>query len=1400
MTNGSDDAVLETNYEFFPSVRQGYRPSRSYDGSGDPLTGRSRLDVSLTVEGEPADGGGWEEAENDPSVDLRMYGPGDVSGIDRQQVVRVEPEPNTSTFPPNYFPIVEFDRPDLPWLFSPERARTDDWKVRPWMTLVVLERGRDDITFESEGTKPLPAVTVPTGELPPVQECWAWAHVQVVGELSPGELERVFTKSSLQAVSRLVCPRNLQENTPYTAAVVPTFEPSVRAGLGKDPYDAGEGETPEIRVAWERSADESVTLPIYYQWSFTTGDKGDFESLARKLEPTRMDRHDVGVRELDLSEPGPKTLAVDDGITRTLGGALQSPGLEPSAYPDGKRGALRDLLNNPGEQPGVEESDVPVVGPPIYGQWYLPEDAGWELGETGRPEPPGLPASSGTRGLAKYFGSWVHELNVDPQFRIPASYGTEVVQENQEQLMEAAWQQFGDLELANERMASSQAGHVVGENLSERASGVDADRFGSRVRDPVGFADDLETYRDLQRAGAIPADSLTEDLLEGQSPPEVVGGADFGGDIDTVAGGDTGTVAGGEIVDWEGTGETGDGGTVDPATMDDGTVTRTGVASDRRLTSSVGGAMQGFQQRTVTQDRMGVAETLPGDAVTDGAGVLAMAETAAQTARLAEVNSPSFRRLTRQGGKLAKGVQTASQGTDLVGERASETFTFDTEQAIGSRYGGTEMEFGGSGEGGQSAVRTGEGETGPAQTGPAQTDAEADRTDWRVDDAGNTLTLEAAVERLDGPAVTVPQTLLAVESVREHCATARDRLSELEAHLTAIERDEQGALDRVVASLTERPTVGDNCRAIGENTADALARQTGKLVAADPEPLDPAFTEETRAAVLEQFEAATEQLVTAVASAESAIQREQFDPAAVKDEVTAAQRALDDVEAAVGTVEGHLDSGVPPGTGRMQPMSGGMQAMSAEAPADVQPGTGPAEITSQEPELPQTDLNAMLWEGYGGVPGMLDAGGWSKQAAAWRINPGLLERDVELAPILAAPEFDQPMYKWLKRVDQQYLLPGAEKVPKNAIGAVETDSAFIESFMAGLNHEMGRELLWRKFPTDRRGTYFRQFWEYIGEDDQPDIRKLHRWGTSPLGENRSPGISSNRVVLLIRGELLDAYPNTRIYAVKAVREDRTDTSDERVWDRMPLLEKKRKEAIAERKNDTRDTLPDYDQDQLERWEPKEPIFRGKLDPDITFLGFELTTEEAEGETLEETGDEDGETDSEEDYGWFFVLEEPLGETRFGLDVPTEGDHGSIPCGIKHGPADNRTKATQDNCEEYGWNGLSWGHLVDDPGALDGKRYVSVTGDNPSGGDGDAPWAIRAGDNRGDGEAFDAADAAEWGKNSAHMAQITWQLPVRICIHGDDLLPDVSDEDQEQATIADNFVLATRSDRANGGGN
>jgi hypothetical protein len=229
-----------------------------------------------------------------------------------------------------------------------------------------------------------------------------------------------------------------------------------------------------------------------------------------------------------------------------------------------------------------------------------------------------------------------------------------------------------------------------------------------------------------------------------------------------------------------------------------------------------------------------------------------------------------------------------------------------------------------------------------------------------------------------------------------------------------------------------------------------------------------------------------------------------------------------------------------------------------------------------------------------------------------------------LEPIMAAPVFSQPMYVPLRDYSEQYVLPGAELVPANSLGLLEANHAFIEAYMTGLNHEMGRLLLWYGYPTDQRGSCFRQFWDVSGYVRQPgdptdpaaltellkDIPAINTWPvSSALGThpNRT-NVVANNVALLIHGELLKRYPNAIIYAGKA---------------------KKSSAPTADPNGRILDTSD-------ERY----PIFRGYLNDDMTFLGFNLSVQDAYGGTAASP------------EGFFFVFQQQPSEPRFGLE-PTE---------------------------------------------------------------------------------------------------------------------------------------------------
>ena len=141
-----------------------------------------------------------------------------------------------------------------------------------------------------------------------------------------------------------------------------------------------------------------------------------------------------------------------------------------------------------------------------------------------------------------------------------------------------------------------------------------------------------------------------------------------------------------------------------------------------------------------------------------------------------------------------------------------------------------------------------------------------------------------------------------------------------------------------------------------------------------------------------------------------------------------------------------------------------------------------------------------------------------------------------LEPIMDAPEFPQPMYEALRDLSQDYLFPGLGDVPQDTVMLLETNSKFVESFLVGLNAEMASELLWRKYPTDQRGTYFQQFWDTSSGDGERDIEKISQWGDNSLGKNARGG---GNLVLLLRRRVAAPLPEFSYLCSSSGKKGRT---------------------------------------------------------------------------------------------------------------------------------------------------------------------------------------------------------------------------------------------------------------------
>lgn len=448
-------ADILSNYTFLPWLRQGIASEvGTVDNLGGPGTAsqRASVQVTLQLDGVP------------PIVKTpELLGPGDVLGISPRAIVKTEPRNWVTDFESNYLPYIEFYEEDFPWRFTPASAANafNESRLRPWIVLIVLTEDEFD---ESLGG-PLPALKIketlsPSNFFPRKEETWAWAHVHVnqniIGGASntklptdvPGveqALANILRANPDNASSRLLCPRKLKENTAYHAFVLPAFEIGRRAGLGLPLTDGSNQPISGQKASWE---DDAKDFPIYYRWFFRTGTKGDFEFLVDLLEARPVDKR-VGVRDMDLQQPNYETHGMTPPFdVMGLEGALKSPEMEsfPSSWPpaDPNEGAagvfLNDLEQNVNLQFEIQQEGNglvdPIISPPLYGKWYAKVDK--------------LEVQNGT--------GWVEELNRDPRFRTPAGAGTQVIQQDQEDLMQQAWSQLGDLLRANQKIRQLQLG------------------------------------------------------------------------------------------------------------------------------------------------------------------------------------------------------------------------------------------------------------------------------------------------------------------------------------------------------------------------------------------------------------------------------------------------------------------------------------------------------------------------------------------------------------------------------------------------------------------------------------------------------------------------------------------------------------------------------------------------------------------------------------------------------------------------------------------------------------------------------------------------------------------------------------------------------------------------------
>ncbi len=449
-------------YGFLPWVRTGLASL----ATTTPTQNFVNLDVALTVNTTAA-----------PPVSVRLFGPGQVTGIDPRAIVRMEPKPGAVSFEPNYFPAVEFATPDFPWMFSP--AVPNAAALRPWLCLICV-KVQPGVALTPRGAA-LPLLqfsspAVPVNELPNLDEITTWAHAQISGATpaTDADVSTALNDPNRGRISRLICPRKLDPNSSYIACLVPTYNVGVQTGVSPDLPATDR----DLSPAWTATTAAPFALPVYALWTFSTGDTGDFASLVRQIRPPTAPL-DVGLAPMDESTMG-FGMPHFPGLALGMEGALKAPQTTSTPWPAGVQAqvqtALTPLLSPPPEP-------EPIVTPPTYGTW----------------------PAKGTQP------TWLQDLNFDPRVRAAAGIAVNVVRGDQDDLIASAWDQFQQLRSANQRLHQFQLARVTAQSIMARHINV-LEGAGSflqltrplhtRVRVNIGTEATLASHLSITRIAA----------------------------------------------------------------------------------------------------------------------------------------------------------------------------------------------------------------------------------------------------------------------------------------------------------------------------------------------------------------------------------------------------------------------------------------------------------------------------------------------------------------------------------------------------------------------------------------------------------------------------------------------------------------------------------------------------------------------------------------------------------------------------------------------------------------------------------------------------------------------------------------------------------------------------------
>ena len=1203
---------------FFPWVRKGLAnniPEADVFGNVEDNDALAKMRAVLTIHTQYKSYPTEEDGEEKTLVDekeIGLYGPADVASLSTTAILKRRPEVGSSDFPIQYFPYIEFREADLPWRYTPAQ-RTEE-RLTPWMALLCFRTDKVSVFKDGKG---LPILTF-RGEkalyeatFPRMDVLWKTAHAQGPKKTVP-TISRIISLRGADPETGII--PNMDEDTEYIACLVPTYEVGRLRGLGESAESLASitAQTPAwVDYDTQKGKLRGMEFPVYYSWTFTTG--GDsFEGLVEHLKITTSSKAGVTV---DVTRMGNgfdyDVLKCKSARPSIVAPAATRPPLAdpPVAFPasNAKESKLSKNLENLLSCNPVFLEDAKAIGKkpksPDWGEFHDPFD-----------DPCVTPPVYGARhvlatSLHEEGHEWISDLNLDINYRIAAGLGRKVIIENQEVLMDRAWKQVEAVQALNMQLYRRLLS--IGANNSLRSKTVEGYGEGNKYLASLMFY--LSSMKEA-------ADKNNQDLslasvLTKRDVPTAFATATFHRMADRVAkvvsGLSTKSVmenileyqtyrfpehsieGGSSIQDLKNYSETAFSSIfyeildkylrVNIIRRDE--YVPTGNGYDRRVIYSprivvtpmkIVGA--GYQQ---VETNPSSASNSSGNAPVD----------------IYQIHACPTHPIYRFQSFVGSG-SSVSRTDPFVCDKRLKRFLedgLDRHNCMGYFY---------SFPTGSVQVTTEKVIIRSDPSSPSATES-----DYRPNlvampaEFYQPLFGKTMITRFSEMAGCPDFYFANLDELTERWKQGGDSLEYYSYRITSGSmKGGQGVLVSYVYWLMQRISPGTDSVSLGESFQQ----------------LDYTLDEESFFLYGENRRRALDYLNTV--------------PTAIL--LHSKKISPEDIQS-FETLDAYREFLRAGAQDELFPYMH-MWNQFNDLVAQLQPHE--AEQEAPAPDAEDADKLKAYMEGDPAYEDALDVVKnyyeifYADDETGRRLQEKYVDELLRTKyPILAYPIFPEPVYYYLKKFSEELVVPGSGDLPMDSVSVFQANTSFVESYLAGMNTEMARELLWREYPTDQRGSYFRKFWdsesskESIKNDNFFDIKPMHTW-EGKLGGNMAEG-KSGLLIFALKGRLMRLYPTTRIYLWRAAYDAKTKKLD-------------------------------YDMKAKEGDGIMRPVMETFMNEDLLLVGFKADFYEVLGNP------------ANKDYGYFLAFQEDVEDLDFTIEKETDleqADAGKIADKLKNDP-------------------------------------------------------------------------------------------------------------------------------------